>query len=304
MTDWLKKISPCLHQINPGETQVSYTGQADTPTDWVEPLRVIYDHELVIFSKGSYIVEIDGVEYPCPQHTYIIVPCGRLHASWSTGQRGHRYWAHFDWTWQDQQSDTPIFTYHPARSRAKLYRHAPHYVPNRIIHGQIAMPEKMYDLAERLCALQYLGGSYNRLVSRAILLEILVGLLHPNDYDDRVSSSILDPASRARELIKQSVARDREIPPIQELLGSTGYSYAHLCRAFRGRYGISPLKYVHALRVSRAKMLLSDTGLSISEIAYRVGFNDTNYFTQLFKKMTGLTPSAFRRGRWSVTNPE
>lgn len=301
-SNWLEKISPCLRMVLHGETQISSTGNAETPCDWVEPSRVIYDHELVVFSKGNYIVEIEGIEYSCPQHTYIIVPCGRLHASWSTGERGHRYWAHFDWIWQEPQDNTPIFTYHPAKPHTELYRQAPDFISKKIQYGQIQAPEKIYDLLERLCTLQYSNDSYNRLNSRPIFLEILLELLHPHYFEDQISSSILDPAYRVRELIKQLVFSGRDIPAMQELASTLGYSYSHLCREFHSKYGIPPLKYVHALQISRAKALLSDTDLSISEISYRVGFNDSNYFTQLFKKTTGLTPSLFRRTKWNASD--
>jgi AraC-like DNA-binding protein len=85
-----------------------------------------------------------------------------------------------------------------------------------------------------------------------------------------------------------------EIPPIQSMLSEFRYSYAHLCRLFRMEYGISPLKYVHALRIDRAKLLLRDTTLNVSEIAAKIGFRDLSYFCQLFRKMTGHAPSTYR----------
>ena len=82
--------------------------------------------------------------------------------------------------------------------------------------------------------------------------------------------------------MEEAVETGDETPPIQELLSGMGYSYAHMCRMFRQAYGIPPLKYVHMLRISRAQFLLTETDLSISEIALRLGFEDCNYFSQLF----------------------
>ncbi|MBN8712135.1 MAG: hypothetical protein BGO12_23005 [Verrucomicrobia bacterium 61-8] len=77
------------------------------------------------------------------------------------------------------------------------------------------------------------------------------------------------------------------------MLEKSRYSYEHLCRLFRAEYGIPPLKYVRGLRIDRAKLLLNDTILSVSEIAYRVGFSDPVYFSELFRKITGSPPSEY-----------
>jgi AraC family L-rhamnose operon regulatory protein RhaS len=54
------------------------------------------------------------------------------------------------------------------------------------------------------------------------------------------------------------------------------------------------LNYLMDLRIDMAKIILSNTGIPISEVAGRVGYSDSNYFTKIFKKQTGFTPSAYR----------
>jgi len=54
------------------------------------------------------------------------------------------------------------------------------------------------------------------------------------------------------------------------------------------------LNYLMDLRIDMAKIILANTELPVSEVAGRVGYSDSNYFTKIFKKMTGSTPSAFR----------
>ena len=54
------------------------------------------------------------------------------------------------------------------------------------------------------------------------------------------------------------------------------------------------LNYLMNLRIDMAKIILANTELPVSEVAGRVGYSDSNYFTKIFKKMTGSTPSAFR----------
>ena len=73
-------------------------------------------------------------------------------------------------------------------------------------------------------------------------------------------------------------------------------SPATLNRAFRRAVGKSPLHYLNDLRISGAEQLLLDKPeLPVAAVATEFGFDDSNYFSRLFKKRTGYTPRAFRR---------
>lgn len=64
---------------------------------------------------------------------------------------------------------------------------------------------------------------------------------------------------------------------------------------FKQYVGVAPYAYFVRLRVENACALLEDTDLKIQDIAERCGYEDAFYFTQVFKKNVGLTPSAYRR---------
>ena len=59
---------------------------------------------------------------------------------------------------------------------------------------------------------------------------------------------------------------------------------------FRNRDGV-----VNTVRVDKAKQLLASSSLPVTDIAYRIGFHDANYFSRQFKKSTGVTPGDFRK---------
>lgn len=69
---------------------------------------------------------------------------------------------------------------------------------------------------------------------------------------------------------------------------------AQLNRKLKAITGLTTKDYILQLRISQAKSLLLDTSLTVSEIAYRCGMDDPNYFSTLFRKATGMTPLAFR----------
>ena len=71
-------------------------------------------------------------------------------------------------------------------------------------------------------------------------------------------------------------------------------SRSHLSHSFNQVMKTDLRTYINNLRIQSAKTLLRDTKLEINEISLSVGFFDPNYFTSIFKKYTGITPSAYR----------
>lgn len=72
-------------------------------------------------------------------------------------------------------------------------------------------------------------------------------------------------------------------------------SYGYFSRCFHDIIGTSFSDYCSQLRISRAKELLRNTDRTIQEIAFQIGYNDEKYFSRIFKKTTGMSPSEFRK---------
>lgn len=72
-----------------------------------------------------------------------------------------------------------------------------------------------------------------------------------------------------------------------------------LLRAFKKAIGVSPIAYLIEVRIRRATDLLQRDDLSITEVAQRVGFEDSNYFARQFRTVMGTTPTVFRRNLMS-----
>jgi len=81
---------------------------------------------------------------------------------------------------------------------------------------------------------------------------------------------------------------------VERLQKDLTISYPHMYRKIKEITGLSPSLYIRQLRLKRATYLLQKSELQIGEIAYRVGFNTPNYFTNCFVELYGCTPSAFR----------
>jgi AraC-like DNA-binding protein len=78
--------------------------------------------------------------------------------------------------------------------------------------------------------------------------------------------------------------------------GLAGMSPSHFSRTFRKVVGMTYQEYVNSKRIAKAKELLRASPQSVAEIAAYVGFADNTGFGRIFKKVTGHTPSAYRKG--------
>ncbi|MDR1935720.1 MAG: helix-turn-helix domain-containing protein [Candidatus Accumulibacter sp.] len=99
-------------------------------------------------------------------------------------------------------------------------------------------------------------------------------------------------AHRAARLLEESLGIDQGIG---ELAGRLGYTERHLRRAFTAEYHVSPVQYLQTCRLLLAKSLLTDTGLSVLDIAMAAGFGSLRRFNDLFRKQYRLPPTALRR---------
>lgn len=72
-------------------------------------------------------------------------------------------------------------------------------------------------------------------------------------------------------------------------------SRSHISHQFKNQTGMSIREYLTKLRINDAKHLLQYSDLTVTEIAFTVGFGSSNYFTNVFKKELGMAPGAYRR---------
>jgi len=87
----------------------------------------------------------------------------------------------------------------------------------------------------------------------------------------------------------------RERLTIAQLARIGGVSRNYLGELFRRETGLTPFDYVCRLRAEKARQMLEESPLSISEIAAELGFCDTSYFSRSFRRFTGLSPRQYRR---------
>jgi AraC family transcriptional regulator len=82
---------------------------------------------------------------------------------------------------------------------------------------------------------------------------------------------------------------------LEVLAGLVRLSPWYFCRAFRRSFGMPPQRYQLSERIERAKELLARHGASVTEVGLSVGYNDASAFCTAFRRVTGVTPSSYRR---------
>jgi transcriptional regulator GlxA family with amidase domain len=95
-----------------------------------------------------------------------------------------------------------------------------------------------------------------------------------------------------QEWIAQHYDRDA---PVAEMVRRSGLSESSLKRRFARATGMSPLEYVHTLRLEESKQLLETTDLAVEAVANDVGYEDASFFGRLFRRKVGITPAQYRR---------
>jgi two-component system response regulator YesN len=97
------------------------------------------------------------------------------------------------------------------------------------------------------------------------------------------------------QLIRYMREHYREEIRVADLARLISMNVDYLSTVFGKKTGLTPIAYLQNIRVEQAKQLLLRSKLSIGQIASETGFADDVYFIRLFKRLTGLTPSAFRK---------
>jgi len=82
---------------------------------------------------------------------------------------------------------------------------------------------------------------------------------------------------------------------IAEISAFVALSKSHFCRAFKQTLGTSPMTYVSARRIERAKILITSTSERLSDIALACGFADQSHLNRRFGRMVGISPGLWRR---------
>jgi len=146
--------------------------------------------------------------------------------------------------------------------------------------------EKIYRLSFKNDVLSYSSIANN---ISAILTEMLYSLA-----DDDKSTVMLQRSdiSLLAEYIRENCTKNLHLDNFTD---KVNLSKHHLIRIFSRQMGMSPYKFMHMCRINRAQLLLRSTDMTVEQIAFEVGYNDSVVFIRHFKTFNNTTPAAYRK---------
>ena len=134
------------------------------------------------------------------------------------------------------------------------------------------------------------GVDYPSAVRMAGYLQAALGLLMESN-PKRGEEALADYARQGADFLQRNYSRAISV---EEAARQAGVSRSYLYRAFQAEFGCSPVEYLTRYRIQRARQLLRHSPLSIGAVATSVGFEDPFYFSRVFKREVGVSPTEYR----------
>lgn len=236
--------------------------------------RVLHEYQLLYITKGQgrFISRSTNMLKVKEGDMFLLFP-GEWHNYRPDEETGwNEYWIGFNGRIMDEwirngffQKDNPVLNIGLNEEIIALYKRA-----------------IMIADAQEANYQQALAGIVCNLLSMAIYLS------RNRDFKRSDISSIINSA---KITVQENINTIRP----EDLAEATCMSYSRFRKIFKEYTGFSPLQYIQEVRVTMAKEMLTNTSKSIKEIAFELGYENKDYFFTVFKKLSGMTPVAYRR---------
>jgi AraC family transcriptional regulator len=152
-------------------------------------------------------------------------------------------------------------------------------------------------LSRALLDADRVGGPLGQLYADSIGVAIIARLLAAEDRrrePQKVGALARWRLKRAIDYFEAEIGKPVRLAAVAS---SAGLTRMHFAAQFRAATGLSPHEYLVRRRIERAQEMLTETGMSLVDIALSVGFQTQSHFTSVFKRYTGQPPRAWRESR-------
>lgn len=140
--------------------------------------------------------------------------------------------------------------------------------------------------------LQQCRAGYEELLAM-LLRQIFIIISRQMTKERTLKSDYLDTEMElALEYFNTNYNKDLNV---EDYAASRGMSVSWFIRTFKQYAGTTPMQYIVALRITNAQMLLETTNYNVTEIGNFVGYDNPLYFSRIFKKQKGFSPSEYRK---------
>ncbi len=129
---------------------------------------------------------------------------------------------------------------------------------------------------------------YLKFTGQVRIIDIPTNTIAVTDKDEAFLKSVTS-------IIEENL--DKSSFQIESIVKETGLSRTNFFKKLKSLTGLAPIEFVNEIRLKKAAAFIESKEYTISEVAYKVGFNDAGYFTKCFKEKYGCTPSNYLKGK-------
>ncbi len=248
-----------------------------------EKMSLVFDYELIVVTEGSLCLRYMEEEFTVKNGEYLILPPSRSMRVGTKKAYCAFYWMHFT-------IDPGVF---PARifpGEYNSYKKAECYlIPQS---GKVPRLEKLVVQMRQLQDLE--RNSYPDITLNARATVVLTELYGQLVTEIPKEEDLLNNRQIYSDIVDYIHRHIRNNIKIDDIATSFGYSPKYLSHLFSRIKGMSLKQFIIDQKMETASFLLSDSDRTVTEIAMEVGFSDVHNFSRAFKKVTGLTPTAYR----------
>ncbi len=292
-------------QPPPGVPRLRTLCWTDLPKGHGPPLAVVRatDHpefpehhhefwEIVLVNRGTGLMDFGSKPLPIKVGDVFVIGRGQEHAYRETHSLDiiniafdPEYIGSFHPLLKEWMSKDSLFAVGP--------RWHPGEIPGECLHLGPSEFARALELVKRLEAELESASAEARVAAFAYFL-LLITLLrrHCLPWEPAGDAAPGTRIGRAVEFIEDHFA---EAITIDDIAACSHVSRRHFFRLFEQAVGMAPMEYLKKVRLQKAAAMLLTTNANVTEVAFACGFNDSNYFSTLYHKEFGVSPSRFKR---------
>ncbi len=273
-----KKIMSDFLTADPITRQVYITDIGYYPKaagHYVERHAGIGQHIIIYCVEGKGWVEINRKKTEITPSQFIVIPANTPHKySAGTQDPWTIYWVHF---------------------RGEVSAHIVNLLQ---LNERNRKPQLMYNenriklFQEIYFNLEKGYGADNLRYVNMIFYHFLSSILYEEQFNNTDNKKDNDMLSAVIELMQKKI---HTVCSLQEFARLARLSVSHFSAVFRQKTGYSPIEYFNHLKVQKACQYLLLSAMTVKEIAAALGVDDQYYFSRLFSKLMGLSPSEYRK---------